>query len=108
MLAEKSICTGCGACAASCPLNCIEMRTDLEGFRYPLIDVACCVSCRKCESVCPVLNKQILKGEPQAYGVKHIDENIRKGSSSGGVFPALASFVLTNGGAVCGGWRLGD
>ncbi len=102
MLAEKSICTGCGACAASCPLNCIEMRTDPEGFRYPLIDVACCVSCRKCESVCPVLNKQILKGEPQAYGVKHIDENIRKGSSSGGVFPALASFVLTNGGAVCG------
>lgn len=102
MLAEKKICTGCGACAASCPLNCIEMQEDWEGFRYPIIDGERCISCRKCESLCPVLNKLPVYEEPQAYGAKHKDDGIRSLSSSGGVFPALASFVLKNGGAVCG------
>lgn len=102
MLAEKNSCTGCGACAAGCPLDCIAMRADREGFRYPMIDADRCVSCRKCERVCPVLSGIPVPMEPQAYAVKHRDADIRKGSSSGGVFPALASFVLHNGGAVCG------
>lgn len=102
MLADKNSCTGCGTCAASCHLNCITMQTDQEGFRYPEINTSCCVSCRKCEAACPVLNKFPAQEVHQAYGVKHKDDHIRNGSSSGGVFPALASFALNNGGAVCG------
>lgn len=102
MLAEKNVCTGCGACAVSCPVNCIEMKADSEGFRYPMIDSARCISCKKCESVCPVLNKPAVQIAPQAYGVKHREERIRTSSSSGGVFPAMAEYVLAHGGAVCG------
>lgn len=102
MLAEKDICTGCGACAAGCPLNCIEMQADREGFRYAIIDGERCISCGKCENVCPVLHKIPAQAEPQAFGAKHRDDSTRSRSSSGGVFPALASFVLENGGAVCG------
>lgn len=102
MLADKNICTGCGACAASCPLNCLEMQSDREGFRYPQIDTTRCISCHKCEAVCPVLNKLSVQEDPQAYGVQHKENNLRSTSSSGGVFPALAAFILKKGGAVCG------
>lgn len=102
MLADKNLCTGCGACAAGCPLHCIEMQADREGFRYPVVDTNRCVSCHKCESACPVLNIPLVQTEPHAYGVKHKDDRIRGASSSGGVFPALAQYVLENGGAVCG------
>lgn len=102
MLTEHSLCTGCGACAASCPLNCIEMLPDREGFRYPVVDTARCVSCRTCEEACPVCHALPPQAEPEAYGVKHKDDRIRSGSSSGGVFPTLATSVLENGGAVCG------
>lgn len=102
MLAEKNMCTGCGACAASCPLYCIEMRSDREGFFYPVMDVARCVKCRKCIATCPVLHNAEKYSKPQAYGAKIEDDFIREKSSSGGVFSALADFVFNNGGAVCG------
>jgi coenzyme F420-reducing hydrogenase beta subunit len=38
----------------------------------------------------------------KAYGAKHKKESVRSNSSSGGVFYALASSVLTRGGAICG------
>ncbi|MBQ7500522.1 MAG: polysaccharide pyruvyl transferase family protein, partial [Clostridia bacterium] len=38
VLPEKSDCSGCAACVEACPLNCITMKTDEEGFRYPVID----------------------------------------------------------------------
>lgn len=102
MLTDYSLCTGCGACAAKCPLNCIIMKSDQEGFRYPVIDSVRCISCKKCEAVCSVLNTPPAQVVRQAYGVKHKDDCLRNTSSSGGVFPALAAFVLEKGGAVCG------
>lgn len=102
MLAEKNICTGCGACAAGCPLNCIKMSGDREGFCYPVVDTERCVSCKKCESVCPVLNRPQTSWNLKAYGAKLKDDAIRKESSSGGVFSSLAYRILQNGGAVCG------
>lgn len=95
-------CTGCGACAAGCPVQCIEMQVDREGFRYPQLDTSRCISCQKCENVCPVIRKSPPQTQPQAYAVKNRDDAVRIRSSSGGVFPALAEFMLANGGAVCG------
>ena len=95
-------CTGCGSCAAGCPVQCIEMQADLEGFRYPQIDAARCISCQKCEKMCPVIRSAPAQAQPQAYAVKHRDDEVRIRSSSGGVFPALAELVLADGGVVCG------
>ena len=102
MIIEQSRCTGCGACAASCPLNCIEMHSDQEGFSYPVIDASCCAKCNKCITVCPVLNNAEKCCKLQAYGARNKDDAIREKSSSGGIFYELASYVLNNGGAVCG------
>lgn len=77
------------------------MRSDREGFRYPVIDAAQCVGCRLCEKVCPVLNPAQNRGEPSVYAAKNKDAEVRRLSSSGGVFTTLAEMILADGGAVC-------
>ncbi len=101
MLPAKNLCSGCGACAAACPKNCIEMAEDSEGFRYPVIERVHCVSCQTCETVCPIILPPHLSQGTAAVAAQNQNVVIRKESSSGGVFSALAEYVLTNGGLVC-------
>ena len=100
-ISDKTLCCGCTACMSACPAQCIVMRRDREGFDYPVIySPDLCVGCGKCEKVCPVLSP-LEKAEPmQAYAARS-EEHIG-GSSSGGVFPALAQSVLADGGVVFG------
>ena len=35
---SKSECCGCSACEQICPVGCIKMKEDEEGFLYPKID----------------------------------------------------------------------
>lgn len=101
---DKSQCTGCGACANICPQKCIAMEADAEGFLYPEVNEDMCLQCEICIAACPV----IAAGEAEqpdrtkAYAAKHTDEAIRKESSSGGVFSALAEVFLQEGGVVVG------
>ena len=47
-LADKTLCTGCSACANVCPQQCITMIEDNDGFTYPQINSDLCVlSCFK-------------------------------------------------------------
>ena len=99
---EAGSCTGCGACAAVCPHNCITMAADREGFRYPVIDRTACIRCGACEKVCPVITHLPVNDAPSALAAQNTDDNVRFSSSSGGVFTALATDVLTCGGVICG------
>ena len=101
MLPEASKCSGCGSCAAICPKNCITMTADAEGFRYPVIDEASCIRCGACERVCPVENHPDLSGHTTALAAQNTNESLRRDSSSGGVFSALAELILVRGGWVC-------
>ena len=47
-LVAKELCCGCEACRQMCPLNCIEMLPDTEGFLYPHIDKKTCVLFGQC------------------------------------------------------------
>lgn len=98
---NQTECTGCGACASICPKSAITMQPDAEGFRYPAVDPALCISCDLCEKRCPVGTAH----EPhsvQAFGAQHRDAQIRAESSSGGVFTALARQMIAQGGVVFG------
>lgn len=94
-------CTGCAACASRCPVQCITMAPDAEGFLRPVIDQDACLDCGKCARSCPVNTDPVAHPAPTAYAAINKDEEIRRTSSSGGVFALLAHAILADGGAVC-------
>lgn len=95
-------CTGCGACSSICSQNAISMQENDEGFLYPKIDNSKCIACGLCEKICPILNNNCSNAvEPESFAVMANDETRAK-SSSGGVFPILANYIIDNGGYVVG------
>ena len=103
-LADKEKCTGCTACVNRCPMSCIEMRKDKDGFAYPFVpDTSLCISCGLCESTCPIQNDhQPIRNEPMAFAAYSKDLSLRMASSSGGIFSEIAKEVLHNNGLVFG------
>jgi len=102
-ITNKENCCGCYACVSICPQNCIIMKEDTEGFRYPLINVQQCTDCGLCEKVCPVINRFPKPVNiPKVFAVKNNNEQIRLESSSGGVFSILAERTIHNSGVVFG------
>ncbi len=101
-LASHIHCTGCGACASGCPKDAITMERDKEGFLYPVIHSDLCVRCGHCTAICPALREQPERPLPAAFAAWNRVEDIRKDSTSGGVFSLLAEYVLECGGVVFG------
>ena len=85
-LEHKKDCTGCGACMTVCPVQCIAMEEDEEGFLYPVSDQSC-ISCRKCEAACRRrMASDGSRRNQRAYAAVSRDREIWRRSSSGGVF----------------------
>ena len=102
---EKNQCTGCGLCSVKCPKQCILMIEDEEGFRFPQINSEKCVDCGLCLNICPATttaDKLYSKYDRSYYCGIIKDKEILIKSSSGGVFGALAEYIIRNGGYVCG------
>ena len=100
-ITDKSLCCGCTACMSACPAQCIVMRRDREGFDYPFVNSPdLCIGCGKCEKVCPVLNPLEPSMPSEALAVR--SGQYLDGSSSGGVFPALAEQIISEGGVIFG------
>ena len=100
---SKEDCCGCTACANICQSGAISMKEDKEGFLYPVIDKDKCVDCGVCKRICPVLNKIKNKlSNQKGYIFQYKDKNIRKESTSGGFFTAIAEYVIENNGIVYG------
>ncbi len=79
------------------------MREDEEGFTYPHVDYARCKQCELCARTCPALRPHEHTTLPIKFlGCRHLDASTRMGSSSGGLFPALARAMIAQGGVVYG------
>ena len=102
VLADRDHCTGCGACGSGCPKDAITMERDREGFSYPVVDEGKCIHCGHCTAVCPALHERPRQALPAVFAAWHTDDAIRKDSTSGGAFTALAEYVLEGGGVVFG------
>lgn len=101
---KKEQCTGCWACKNACPMECIDMTEDKEGFLYPVIDINKCIECSLCEKACPAINIPVSNNfkEPVVYAAWSLDNEVRSASSSGGIFTELAYRILDNNGFVAG------
>lgn len=102
---EKNLCCGCSACGNICPKSAIVMKPDEKGFLYPEIDQALCIDCGMCRDVCTFpqgyIHKDNLPG-PELYAAKNNSPEVRRTSSSGGVFTPLSDVILNMGGIIYG------
>lgn len=105
----KDKCSGCSACYNACKVGAITMKTDETGFWFPWIDINKCIECGACMRACPALERQEYKSEePKAYIVQNQDDEIRRQSTSGGAFTAIAERIIEAGGVVFGAAIDGD
>jgi coenzyme F420-reducing hydrogenase beta subunit len=81
------------------------MKPNEKGFLYPVIDEHKCIHCGVCENICPAnatenVNENQIDKKVFSAWIK--DKKVRKESSSGGIFSAIADYVLNKGGVVFG------
>lgn len=96
-------CVGCRSCELVCPKRCIILKTNPEGFLYPVINEKECIGCGKCNRHCPVSYKNIVFNEPvKIVGAINKNKESILQSASGGVSYVIASYILQNKGVVFG------
>ncbi|SHJ60268.1 Coenzyme F420 hydrogenase/dehydrogenase, beta subunit C-terminal domain [Pseudobutyrivibrio xylanivorans] len=109
-ISDKTQCCGCSSCDEICPVNCINMVEDNEGFLFPQVDTSACINCGACDKACPIIQADCVDAgeivevfeQPKTIGGWIKDDAIRADSSSGGAFSLFANYVLSNGGIVYG------
>jgi acetyltransferase-like isoleucine patch superfamily enzyme/coenzyme F420-reducing hydrogenase beta subunit len=103
---RKEDCAGCSACVDICDQKAIALEIDMEGFWYPKVNPDLCIDCGSCERTCPELHVEELKADhaevPITLASYHKDNDIRRESTSGGLFSALANSIYDEGGYVGG------
>ena len=75
---NKYDCCGCSACYSVCPKDAVIMKTGEEGFLYPFVKAETCISCGKCEAVCPIQRSSEMKEPHFIFAAKNRDEEIRE------------------------------
>lgn len=108
IICNEDNCFGCLACVNACPRNCISIITDRNGFIRPDVDESKCIECNRCVKVCPANNPLPLNRLKHVYASQLSEDNAVMESTSGGLFQALARYVLHNGGIVCAARRESD
>lgn len=105
-ITDKALCTGCTACYSICGQKAITMQFDDCGHLYPTVNNDLCTDCGLCVKVCPLLHQERIPKDDsldtlEVKAVYNKDDEVRKRSTSGGVFSLLAEYVLSKGGIVC-------
>ena len=78
------------------------MIEDNEGFKHPEICQDKCINCGLCKRTCPVLNTKENSSLNKCYAAYNKNDKVKKTSSSGGIFDAIARVILKENGIVIG------
>ncbi len=104
-LASSKTCTGCMACVDSCSCSALKGIVGKDGHLYVEWEKGKCIFCGKCTKVCPVVSNYVYGervGISKTYAGWCDDDDLRQKSASGGIFAALAFYVILSGGYVAG------
>lgn len=101
---SKENCCACRACSNICPKGAISFNEDKYGFWFPKINESLCINCGRCRSVCNFQTDKVdFRQTPiKGYAAVFRDKKKIKNSASGGVFMAMAEWILSKGGCVFG------
>ncbi len=101
---DMTMCMGCGACVSSCPVSCLRLQPDADGYYRSTNDYNKCINCGVCAAVCPArkLPKNTNTKEPELIEFRASDEEVIYKSSSGGIFTVLANEAFRRNGVVVG------
>ena len=104
-LAHDKECTGCLACVDICPKDAIGYKIGDDGHVHVFLNKEKCVGCKVCEKVC--LSSRTKYGNnnlklSKVYSAWSQNNEDRRNATSGGVFAAVARYVIKNGGVVIG------
>lgn len=108
-LASYRDCTGCMLCADTCTKEAIRFHIDENGFWKPQVDATLCVGCKQCERKCAAVRSNELHPASRTPAKGHATaDEVRRRSTSGGIFYALAQTAVKRHravvfGAVCDG-----
>lgn len=95
-------CTGCMTCINVCPIQCIVVEYDKEGFAIPAVDEERCIDCSKCISYCPAEKKVEKWSVKEVYAAQTKEWNHLKDSASGGIAYELCGKAILNKGVAYG------
>ena len=105
LLVEKKSCVGCGNCSVVCKMKACTFSRDQEGYYYPTINEALCISCKACINVCPVINHDKLLIDNYrnlTYSGYLKDQKKLLECASGGAATAIAEMFLKSKGVIYG------
>lgn len=95
-------CCGCRACEQICPVQCITMINE-DGYLFPQVDETKCLKCGKCTTVCQrIIKNKTVTNEQTVYAAWSKNKENLNSSSSGGIFPVAAKYIIEHGGIVFG------
>lgn len=100
---DQADCCGCGNCANRCAKNAIVMKTDSEGYEYPVVHEQACINCGLCLKVCPMEDVNS-KATPclNAFAGRVKNDSDLQTVASGGICTALSEAIIVTGGVVYG------
>lgn len=99
---EKAKCCNCNGCIQICPKQAIFGTLDEDGFAYPKIDPEKCIDCGLCQKVCAYQHIEETNTPIDVFAAASANSKQITKSASGGIFAALATWVINNGGVVYG------
>ncbi len=102
-LASRIDCTSCMGCINACTHEALSSIFDKNGYFKIIKNSKNCTECGLCTKICPIVNPvNIRNSRSIAYAAWNENLFQRHNSASGGIFAAVATYILKDGGIVYG------